>query len=82
MTVSPTNVSVKIRRTRQFTSNTKVVWKINGVTGGNSIVGKINTAGLYTAPNAVPSPSTVTLTAINTIDPSKSAAATITVVRR
>ena len=82
VTVSPTNASVKIRQTRQFTANTKVVWKINGVTGGNSTVGKISTAGLYTAPIAVPSPSTVTLTAVSTLDPSKSATATITIVRR
>ncbi len=80
--ISPASASVRIRLTRQFTANTKVVWKINGITGGNSTVGRITTAGLYTAPNSVPSPSTVILTATSTIDPSKSGTAPITIVRR
>ena len=29
-------------------------WAVNGVTGGNSTLGTISTAGLYTAPVTVP----------------------------
>ncbi len=82
VSISPATARIRIRQTHQFTANTKVVWKINGVTGGNSTLGKINTAGLYTAPNAVPSPATVTLTAVSTVDPSKSGTAAIAIVRR
>ena len=39
------------RRTRQFTatvqnsSNTSVIWKVNGITGGNAVVGTITASG-------------------------------------
>jgi uncharacterized protein (DUF1800 family) len=36
---------------------------VNGIQGGNSEVGTITAAGLYTAPAVVPSPNTVTVTA-------------------
>lgn len=38
-------------------------WSVNTVTGGNSTVGTISAAGLYTAPQAVPNPANVTITA-------------------
>ena len=88
VSISPQSASVRIRRTRQFTAsvqgttNTKVTWQVNGVTGGNATVGTVSTSGLYTAPGAVPSPATVTVRAVSVADPSKSASAAVTVVRR
>ncbi len=41
-------------------------WAVNNVTGGNSTVGTISPAGLYTAPQTVPSPAQVTITATST----------------
>ncbi len=38
-------------------------WAVNGVTNGNSTVGTISAAGLYTAPETVPNPATVTMSA-------------------
>ena len=43
---------------------------VNGVQGGNSEVGTINSAGLYTAPAVVPSPNTVTVSAQVASNPS------------
>jgi len=82
VTITPTTATVRVRQARQFTANTTVTWKVNGVTGGNAAVGRISTSGLYTAPSSVPTPATVTVTATSTIDPTKSAAATITIVRK
>ena len=40
-------------------------WAVNNVTGGNSTVGTISAAGLFTAPQAVPNPASVTITAMS-----------------
>ena len=44
-------------------TNTSVNWSVNGIAGGNSTVGTISSAGLYTAPVIVPSPASVTVSA-------------------
>jgi hypothetical protein len=85
VTVSPKTPSVQVGLTQQFTatvantSNTAVTWQVNNVTGGNSTVGTISAAGLYTAPAAAPSPATVTVKAISAADNTKSDTATVTV---
>ena len=48
------------------------------VAGGNSTVGTI-VAGLYTAPSQVPNPAALTIKAVATADPSKSAPAQATI---
>ena len=86
--VSPTSASVRLRATRQFvatvtgTTNTAVTWKVNGIAGGNGTVGRISQAGVYTAPNSVPQPATVNVTATATADPTKIATANVTITRR
>src|SRR5207302_501905 len=58
--VSPASATVRLRHTLQFTaavqgtSDGRVTWQVNGVSGGNSTVGTITTSGLYTAPGSVP----------------------------
>jgi YD repeat-containing protein len=44
-------------------SDPTLVWRVNGIVGGNSIFGTIDVNGLYTAPSAVPVPPTVTVRA-------------------
>jgi len=61
------------------TLNTQVTWQVNTITGGNATAGTISTAGLYTAPAAVPSPATVTVTAISLADSTRSASAMVTI---
>jgi hypothetical protein len=81
VTISPTSASVTVNTTRQFSANTSVTWKVNGVTGGNSTVGTISTTGLYRAPLKVPNPATVTVSAMSTVDTTKSASAQVRVRR-
>lgn len=50
-------------------TNTAVNWQVNKVAGGNSTFGTISTAGAYTAPSAVPSPSLVIITAASQANP-------------
>jgi len=77
---------VRLGSTDQFTatvtgeSSTSVTWQVNGVTGGNSTVGTISTAGLYTPPAAIPSPNTVTVKAISVAAPTVSGSASETVL--
>lgn len=85
VSISPATAKVPVGTTQQFTaavintSDAAVTWQVNGVTGGNSTVGRISTAGLYTAPAAIPNPATVTVTAIAHADDSKSASASVTI---
>ena len=85
--ISPTSARVRINTTLLFTAtvsnatNTAVTWKVNGITGGNVLVGTI-TKGSYKAPTSVPSPSTVTVTAVSVQDSTKAASASVTVSKR
>jgi serine protease len=60
-------------------TDTRVTWYVNDVAGGNSTVGSITAAGLYTAPAQRPDPATVTVKAIAVADASKAATATVTI---
>jgi hypothetical protein len=57
VTVAPTSATLLTNATGQFSasaqgiSNPTFTWSVDGVTGGNSTVGTISTAGLYTAPS-------------------------------
>ena len=85
VTVNPQSTAVETGHTFQFsatvvnTTNTAVTWQVNGAVGGNSTVGTIDATGLYTAPGTVPSPATVTVTAISVADPTKSNSASVTI---
>jgi hypothetical protein len=50
------------------TTDDSVTWQVNGIAGGNSSVGTITSAGVYTAPAQVPSGSAVTITAVSNAD--------------
>jgi hypothetical protein len=86
VSISPSSPSVNVSATQQFTatvtdsSNTAVTWQVNGVTGGNSTAGTISASGLYTAPSALPSPNTVTVTAVSAADSASTASTTVTLV--
>jgi hypothetical protein len=63
--ITPGYLNVGVNQTVQYTAtvtgltNTTVTWKVSNVTGGNSTVGTISQSGLYKAPAAVPSVSTL-----------------------
>jgi YD repeat-containing protein len=86
VTISPTSGVLFPIQTQQFTATVSgtttpsVTWSVNGIVGGNATIGTISAAGLYTAPIAVPSPPSLTVTATNTNDPSLFDLATVVIV--
>ncbi len=88
VTVTPNPVNVVVGAEQQFVatvtgnSNTAVTWQVNGIAGGSSAlgIGTISTTGLYQAPATVPTPATVTLTAISAADGTTSGSAQATIV--
>jgi serine protease len=87
VSVSPTSASVRADGgTQMFTASVTnaavsgVTWLVNGTAGGDATMGTITGAGVYSAPDAVPNPSTVTVTAVSRADPTRSASATVTIL--
>ena len=63
------------------TPNVAVTWDVNGVAGGNSTVGTVSAAGVYSAPLSVPTPATVTVRATSVDDTSRSGSAQVTITQ-
>ena len=85
VSVNPSSATVTLNTTRQFAAvvanspDQTVNWTING-TAGNSTTGWVNATGLYTAPNIVPSPATITIQATSASTPSAAGTAAVTIV--
>jgi hypothetical protein len=85
VSVFPSQATVAAGATQTFfatvtgTANHLVTWKVNGAIGGDATSGTIDSTGLYTAPATIPSPATVTVSALSQADPTKSGAASITI---
>jgi hypothetical protein len=90
--ISPSTITMGTLATQSFTAtvsgstNTAVTWQVNGVSGGSSANGLVSTTvlgtaneALYLAPSSVPSPASVSVTAISQADTTKSATATVTI---
>jgi IPT/TIG domain len=83
VSISPSTASITADSTQQFTTtvanttNKQVTWAVSRVTGGNSTVGSISAQGLYTAPDPLPDPASVTVTATSQADTTKSASANV-----
>ncbi len=86
VTVSPASANVLVSTTRAFSAtvtgnaNQSVTWMVNGVPGGDSTAGWIDSIGTYTAPAAVPSPPAVSVQAKSVADPNAVGSASVTVV--
>ena len=82
--VAPSTASIQASATQQFTAtvanstNTAVNWSVNTISGGNSTVGTVSAAGLYTAP-AVTAALVVTVSAAWSGDSTRSGSAQVTV---
>jgi hypothetical protein len=79
--VSPTSMTLAAGATQQFTATTTpanqaVTWEVNGG-AGNSTIGTITQAGLYTAPQVPPLGGTVTITAFLQSEPTDFAVSTV-----
>lgn len=89
ITISPATANIQEGASLAFTasvfnsSSTAVSWQVNGIMGGNSTVGTIDTNGNYTAPAIVPTPASVTITGVLATNSAVSgnAIATITAVQ-
>ncbi len=77
---------VRLGSTDSFTatvtnlSSSAVTWQVNGVAGGNSTVGTISSAGVYTPPANIPANNTVTVTAVSVASPSTSGSAPVSIL--
>jgi hypothetical protein len=83
--VAPSSASVLLGEPQTFTAavnnstDTAVVWSVDGIPGGNSTVGTIDAGGVYTAPANLPSPASVSVQAASTADNSKTSTARVTI---
>ena len=82
--VTPTTVSLGVGGTQPFLATdggvetANVIWAVNDIVGGDPSVGTISAQGLYTAPAAILSVHTVTVTATNKDDVTSVATGTVT----
>jgi len=83
--LSPMTASLHVGGTQQFTGyavgsvNNALTWQVNSVPGGGTVTGTITTAGLYTAPAAIPmTGNTITITAVSQADTTKTASSVVT----
>ena len=86
ITVSPQNPVLPIGGAIQFSASvtgnqdTAVNWSINGVEGTSGAYGTITANGLYTAPQSLPTPAYISLTASSAADLSATAGTNVHVV--
>jgi len=84
--VVPPSMSIATGTTQAFTATVNnsnvsgVQWLVNGVPGGGGNIGTIDSSGNYTAPQFIPNPPSVTITAIADADNSKSGSAQVTII--
>jgi len=83
--VTPSSASLLLGNTTGFTanvsgaSNTAVNWAVNGISGGNAVMGTISSSGSYQAPAILPSPASMQILATSQADAASSASASVTV---
>jgi hypothetical protein len=86
VTVSPSSMTIATGTTQAFTATvnnsgvTSVQWLVNGIPGGGGNIGTIDSSGNYTAPQFIPNPADVTITAVANADNTKSGNAQVTIV--
>jgi hypothetical protein len=83
VTIQPASASVLLGETQTFTAsvtgtaNTGVTWNVNGFLGGSPAIGTISPNGIYNAPAILPSPATVTISAVSQTNIEASASVTV-----
>jgi hypothetical protein len=86
VTITPATVSLNVETTTRFFANVSggtnsiVTWQVNSVTGGNDMVGRIDSNGIYRAPAMVPSPAIVNVGAVSFEDQKLSATSATTIL--
>ncbi len=83
VTVTPANSTIRCGATLSLavklvnTTNSGVIWLVNGIVGGSPAAGTISGTGVYTAPADLPSTAAVTVTAVSQADPASEASVTV-----
>ncbi len=72
--LSASSSTIRVNQQLQLTSKALsagqgMTFSVNGVPGGNAVVGTINSAGLYTAPAIIPTPDSVVITGTSNMFP-------------
>jgi hypothetical protein len=83
LVVTPGKANVALGTSQTFTANgpaAPVNWSVNGVPGGNSLIGTISDAGVYTPPAVFPATNGFIVTANSQANAAVSATATLLVV--
>jgi hypothetical protein len=84
VSVLPSSATVALNGTQQFVAqpnpSSPVTWTVTGNGCAGAACGTISSTGLYTAPAALPNPTTVTVKATSTAEPSQSGGALVTLV--
>lgn len=85
LVITPGSASVRGIETQQFSAQItgesaapSVKWFVNGAAGGSATFGTISSTGLFTAPEFPPSPNSVTITATDATDATKTATSAVT----
>ena len=84
--ITPKKPVVALGKSVQFvpaltgSTNTNVVWAVNGIIGGTAMYGTITTSGVYTAPSSLPNPVYPSVSAASVADPTAIARAHVTLV--
>ncbi|MGO9436903.1 MAG: DUF1800 family protein [Terracidiphilus sp.] len=73
--ISASATTIRVNQQLQIVNNEKITgvpltFYVNGIAGGNAVLGTIDSNGLYTAPAVVPVPNTITITSAATSNPS------------
>jgi hypothetical protein len=74
------NDPVEFTAVVQNAQNQTVTWQVNGTPSGSPSFGTIDPTGHYTAPNTVPDPPMVKVTAVLQSDPTKTGAASVMIL--
>jgi uncharacterized protein (DUF1800 family) len=83
LSLSPAEASVRIGSVQPFApslAGKNWSWSVNGVAGGNAMLGTIDANGNYSAPAVLPTPNTITVTAAETAKPSETASSAVTLL--
>jgi uncharacterized protein (DUF1800 family) len=83
LSVTPSSATLRGGDIQTFTAATNdgttpvLAWSVNGLAGGNAMMGLITASGVYTAPQFPPATNTVTIGVTETVDTTKTASSAV-----
>jgi hypothetical protein len=84
VSVAPATANIRAGASLTFSAtvtgapNTTVAWSVNNVAGGSALLGTIDSTGNYTAPAALPSSNSITVTAVSAADSTRNGDSVVT----